>query len=181
MEFPLVNKERLGSTVYCDLVHRFLDFGRKAFSRQQVHDVAKCGDKLVNRNMPLHMELRDVQEKKMVDQCYVAEQAEQHSKGNPELRADILELHRLCAIPKFGAILPMCIACGPYLATSLRMSLSLCNSGVTRAMAKCLYFLRMVYKWNRAIFAHHQLRWENYQIVLYQPTGGSYGAAGKLT
>ena len=107
-EFPIIDNERRGTTVERNPIDACLDTGRKGPPPpiDQVREVALCGDNRINQYGSLHMYLRDVQETKMKSQEHLSHQDALHLKDNVELRADILELHRLGAIPKFRGPTP---------------------------------------------------------------------------
>ena len=89
-----------------NLVHRYFEIGQQEFSREAAENLAQKGDDLIAEYGSLHMALRAVQENKMREQHELVSNAQKHLCGNPELQADIIELHRIGAIPKYRAPTP---------------------------------------------------------------------------
>ena len=100
-DIPIVNRKWRGTTVECDLVSQFFDSGERDSPYDVLAQTAALGDALIAHYGSLHMAIRAVQELKFADRQILVENAATHLGSDPELRGDIMELHRLGATPRY--------------------------------------------------------------------------------
>ena len=76
------------------------------FSLNQIRRSARVGDELIRESRNLHISIRSVQEWEMGAHPHWAQQTQTHLTHEPELRNDIMELHRPDAITRYRAPSP---------------------------------------------------------------------------
>ena len=100
-EFPIITREWRRSTESSPLVNQFFVSGAKPYSKENLLQTARMGDKLLHHYGALHTTLRAVQEPKMEEQANLAENASRHLAGDPDLMLDVMDLHRIGAEPRY--------------------------------------------------------------------------------
>lgn len=92
-----------------NLARRRRCFRQVVFARilpTALQQTAELGDQLAQHYGALHLAIRAVQEPYMKMQSELIDNARVHLQSCPELRGDIVELHRIGAIPKYRGPTP---------------------------------------------------------------------------